>query len=307
MKQILLALPLLLMVLTACNNTPKKEQGKSQLDEKPASDKGIAFEVFQKIPKEDYDFHFHDKTYIFPEDCTRHFEDEIEFLDDYHGFEKIEVDCFPMNDGNWLVVLGSWGCVDYCGYGQGKAYIYKEGVLKEAPEMLPTPLYEGEKLAKDFYQRHCEGEKLIVAIAGLESDDYGEALVAQETVYSWVGNQFVEIATEQFKNGNVGANTDSLPNDTCDMKALFQAMYDEDETYREFESQMDYATNSMHGWAFSRVDSYSSSLDVSCTPTTKGVFKVVAVVNSTENGEESSLTETYWYKDGVLYEYDDDE
>jgi hypothetical protein len=121
------------------------------------------------------------------------------------------------------------------------------------------------------------------------------------------GGRANKVATEQLKNDNVSANADSLTNDTCNMEALFQAMYDEDEMYREFESQMDYATNSMHGWAFSRVDSYNSSLDVSCTPTAKGVFKVVAVVNSTENGEESSLTETYWYKDGVLYEYDDDE
>ena len=280
---------------------------KSQLFEKPVSDKGIAFELFQKIPKEDYDFHFHDKTYTCPEACTRHFEDEIEFSDDYHGFEKIEVDCFPMNDGNWLAVLGSWSCVDYCGYGHGKAYIYKEGVLKEVTEVLPTPLYKGEKLAEDFYQRHCDGEKLIVAIAGLESDEWGEALIAQETVYEWTGNQFVEIATEQFKNSDVAAHTDNLTIDTCDMEALFQAMCDEDDMYRAFEFQMDYATNSMHGWIFSRMDSYSASLDVSCTPKAKGVFKVEAVMNSTENGEESTWTEIYWFKDGVLYEYDDDE
>lgn len=121
------------------------------------------------------------------------------------------------------------------------------------------------------------------------------------------GGKANKVATEQFKNYNVIVNADSLTNDTCDMKALFQAMYNEDETYREFESQMDYATNSMHGWAFSRVDSYSSSLDVTCTPMAKGVFKVMAVVNSTENGEESSFTETYLFKDGVLYESDDDE
>lgn len=121
------------------------------------------------------------------------------------------------------------------------------------------------------------------------------------------GGKANKVATEQFKNESVSANADSLTNDTCDMKALFLSMYDEDEMYREFESQMDYATNSMHGWAFSRVDSYNSSLDVTCIPMAKGVFKVVAVVNSTENGEESSFTETYSYKDGVLYEYDDDE
>lgn len=292
----------LAFMLLSCGS----KANKSQQDKKPVSDKGIAFELFQKIPKEDYDFHFHDKTYTCPEACTRHFEDEIEFTDDYHGFEKIEVDCFPMSDGNWLAVLVSWGCVDYCGYGHGKAYIYKEGVLKEAPEMLPTPLYEGERLAEDFYQRYCEGEKLIVDIAGLESDEWGEALIAQETVYEWDGNQFVEIATEKFNNSNIGADTDSLTIDTCDMEALFQAMYDEDDMYRAFEFQMDYATNSMHGWIFSRMDSYSASLDVSCTPMTKGVFKVKAVMNSIEDGEEDSYTNTYIYKDGVLTEVKDE-
>lgn len=121
------------------------------------------------------------------------------------------------------------------------------------------------------------------------------------------GGKTDTLATEQCTNGNVGVNTDNLTADTCDMEALFQAMYDEDDMYRAFEFQMDYATNSMHGWIFSRVDSYSASLDVLCTPTASGVFKVVATMNSMENGEESSLTKNYWYKDGVLYGCDDDE
>ena len=296
------------------------------------SEQGIAFVVFQLIPEEDIDVHFHGKDYTCPKDCTRHFGDEVEY-NDYgnHGKESFAVDCFPMDGGGWLAVLSWYGCLDYCSYGQGKAYVYKNGVLNEAPDMLPMPLYEGEELAQDFYRRHCDKDKLYVAVAGFETDEWGEEITSQETTYKWDGKRFVELSTEQYKNETVDTVRDTLPADDaegvaagddgeeektapeigqypiCDMEALYKALCDKDEMYRDYESQVTYAENSLHGWTFSRMDAYSASLDVSCTPFASDVFKVVATVKSIEDGEESSYTEIYWYKDGVLFEYDDDE
>ena len=186
----LAALMALMLALASCDGTVTI-----------TSDQGVAFAVFQLIPEGDYDVHFHGKTYTCPDDCTRHFGDEVEY-DDYgnHGTESFTVDCFPMDGGGWLAVLSRYGCFDYCSYGRGKAYIYKDGVLNEAPDMLPTPLYKGEELNHDFYQRYCSGKQLIVAVVGLESDKWGEAFTSQETTYKWDGKRFVEVSTEQFEN-----------------------------------------------------------------------------------------------------------
>ena len=327
MKRILLALPLFL-VLSACHITINNDDGTTR----EVDVQGIAFKVFQQIPQDDYDKHFRDQEIICPDSCTTHFELSFEYSAfNEPGFETLEVDCLPMDGGGWLAVLSQYGCFDYCSYGQGKAYIYKDGVLNEAPDMLPLPLYEGEELAQDFYRRHCDKDKLYVAVAGFETDERGEEITSQETTYKWDGKRFVEVSTEQYKNETTDTVGDTHPavdaegvadgddneeeevapvirqDPICDMEALYMALCDKDEMYRDYESQVTYAGNSLHGWTFSRMDAYSASLDVSCTPLSKGVFKVVVTVKSIEDGEESSYTEIYWYKDGVLFEYDDDE
>ena len=88
----------------------------------------------------------------------------------------------------------------------------------------------------------------------------------------------------------------------CDMEALFKALCDEDVMYRDYESQVTYAENSLHGWTFSRMDAYSSSLDVKCKPLADGSFKVVATVNSIEDGVEDSIILTYIFREGKLNE-----
>ena len=68
-------------------------------------DKGIAFEIFQKIPKLDLQECFRGKQYTCPDDCTRHFESDYESdADDIFSY-AFEVNCLPANDGGWVAVL----------------------------------------------------------------------------------------------------------------------------------------------------------------------------------------------------------
>lgn len=293
------------MLLSCGGNTQNETKDESQTVEVTTSGKCIAFEIFQKIPKEDLDYHFRDKVYTCPDDCTRHFGDEVEFNDDVVGTERFDVACFPMDNGGWLAVLSSWGCFDFCSYGQGKAYIYKEGQLKAASDMLPQPPYEGKILEDIFYQRHCSDTVLIVTVAGLETDEWGEALLSQETDYVWNGSRFVELSNQVFPSINdKEENAEERRNDTCDMRALYEALSSDDEMFRDFEVK--YFENGLHGYTFSRMDGYSASLEVSCIPLASGGFKVVALVNSIEDGEESEYSTSYFYKDGILTVIEDE-
>lgn len=196
------------------------------------SDDGIAYAVFQLIPEGDYDVHFRGKTYTCPDDCTRHFGDEIEY-DDYgnQGTESFDVDCFPMDSGGWLAVLSRYGCFDYCAYGRGKAYVYKDGVLTEAPDMLPTPLYKGEEPDKIFYQRYCSGTQLIVMISGLETDEWNEPFVSQETTYKWDGSRFVEVSNQLFENEKTDDDDDAFFADDDDDDDDADEIIDDDDSF----------------------------------------------------------------------------
>jgi len=99
-------------------------------------DKGIAFEIFQKIPKLDLQECFRGKQYTCPDDCTRHFESDYESdADDIFSY-AFEVNCLPANDGGWVAVLVNERCFDGC-IQETKTYRYKDGVLKEIPDVLP--------------------------------------------------------------------------------------------------------------------------------------------------------------------------
>lgn len=301
MKRILLALPLFL-VLSACHITINNDDGTTR----EVDVQGIAFKVFQQIPQDDYDTHFRDQEITCPDNCTTHFELSFEYSPfNEPGFETLQVDCLPMDDGGWLALLTGYGCADYCSYNKGKAYVYKDGVLTEAPDKLPTPLYEGEELAKEVYKRSYYNGKLSVMVVGLETDEWGEPFTSQETTYVWNGHQFEEVDNQVFP---FDAEEEEVAEaDTCDMEALYEALCNDDERFRDFESTIEYADNALRGTTFSNMDLYYATLNVSCKPLSDGGFRVVVVVNSMEDGEEESYTTTYIYKDGVLYEYDDGE
>ena len=301
MKRFLLALPLFL-VLSACHITINNDDGTTR----EVDVQGIAFKVFQQIPQDDYNTHYRDLDITCPDSCTTHLDLSIDYtIFNEPGFETLMVDCLPMDSGGWLALLTGYGCADYCSYDMGKAYVYKDGVLTEAPGMLPTPLYEGEELAKQFYRRCYSEGKLSVMVVGLETDEWGEAFTSQETTYIWNGHQFEEVDNQVFPFGDAEEEEVAVA-DTCDMEALYEALCADDERYRDFESTVEYAENALRGTTFSNMDLYYAILNVSCKPLSDGGFRVVAVVNLMEDGEERSYTTTYIYKDGVVTEVEDE-
>lgn len=304
MKRIILALPLLL-ALTACHITINNDDGTTR----EVDVESIAFKVFQQIPQDAYDAHYRDHEITCPDSCTTHFELRIDYSDfDETGYETLEVDCLPMDGGGWLAFLTKYGCVDACCYDRGKAYVYKDGELTEVSEILPTPPYEGEILDDSYYSRYIGGGKLFVDVVGLQADESGGVLVSQESTYSWDGKRFVELSTEKFTYDDEMGEEDpgALDMIPCDMEALYQALCAYDERFRDFEPTVEYGENELHGTTFSTMDAYSASLNVSCKPLSDGSFKVLAVINSMEDGEEDSFTTTYNYKDSVLTELQDE-
>ena len=66
----------LLLIGNGCNGKKKNLTVDTSTEEtQQVDDKGIAFEVFQRIPKDDLDVVFREKTYTCPEECYRHFGD----------------------------------------------------------------------------------------------------------------------------------------------------------------------------------------------------------------------------------------
>lgn len=213
-----MALPLLLWALTACHNTPKQE-------ETQPADKGIAFEVFQHIPKEELDEKFWTKNYLCPEDCYRHFgDDEGNDADaelfEYNGNHSFNVDCFPLNDGGWFALLVNEGCFDGCSQ-TVHAYRYKDGVLSYASNVLPRPTFD-EMIADPFlisgideseiddfkaewggrYLYYVVGDTLTLGIETLNYDDMlDEAIVVKR--YVWNGEAFDEIASAISRTYNI--------------------------------------------------------------------------------------------------------
>ena len=179
-------------------------------------DKGIAFEVFQRIPKEDLDVQFQKKTYTCPEDCRRHFGDsegndsDAEFYLEGGNF-SFSVDCFPFNDGGWLAMLINEGCFDGCKQ-TVRTYRYKDGVLNYAVDVLPRPTmeemivdpflvygieeWEMNDLRAEWNNRYLYNligdDTLTVSIECLGFDDMFNVAL-HDKQYVWDGGDFVEI------------------------------------------------------------------------------------------------------------------
>ena len=252
---------------------------------------GIAFQVFEKIPKNDLDFKFHDKTYTCPEGCTRTLSLYEEATFDGLSTDELTVTCFPHDDGGWVAVLCDYGCFDYCSYSLGKAYLYKDGELHEAPEMIPLPPFEGKVLASIFYAHSCDTTGLVAYVLGLESDEFGEALVSQETHYVWNGRRFV-LDTELF----------------CDMNALYEALFndEEDPVRREYYENWSFtiSENHIHGAMNSlpaEFDAIQGTIEVQCYPLNEGGFRVY-LFEETESDSEgvSKHIEAYDFIDNLL-------
>lgn len=207
---------LAVMVMMSCDGFDK---GKSQANTTPVSDKGVAFEVFQRIPKEDLDEKFQTKNYICPDDCTRHFGDSEGYdmdaeLYEYNGNSSFSVDCFPLKDGGWLALLINETCFDGCEQ-IAKTYVYKDGVLHFVSDKLPCPTMD-EMIVDPFiicgvdpdeimdfrsewdsrYLYYLEGsDTLSVAMGTLNYDDMIDMAIRNKR-YAWDGESFVEIPAD---------------------------------------------------------------------------------------------------------------
>ena len=99
---VMTALSALLLLGYGCKG--KKEKKVDTPVEAPrVDDKGIAFEVFERIPKEELYEAFQTKTYTCPEDCRRHFGDsegndkDAGLYLENGGNHQFTLDCFFQN------------------------------------------------------------------------------------------------------------------------------------------------------------------------------------------------------------------
>lgn len=116
-------------VVTVVEPQPETPVVVEDIKPKVAENHGLAFEVFQKIPKEDLDEAYRDNNYTCPEDCTLFFsEGEYE--------NSFEIHCLPYNDGSWLAVYIKEYCFDGC-VQQILMYNYKDGELTPIEDILP--------------------------------------------------------------------------------------------------------------------------------------------------------------------------
>lgn len=208
----------LLLIGNGCNGKKKNLTVDTSTEEtQQVDDKGIAFEVFQRIPKDDLDVVFREKTYTCPEECYRHFGDSegndanAELYLENGGNRMFTVDCFPLKGGGWLAMLVNEGCFDGCEQNV-KTYVYKDGVLNFAKGMLPMPVME-EMVAYPFLLYGISDEqisdfksewndRLLYAVMGddtlcvnVETLNYEEQFmsVLSTRMYVWDGEEFVPI------------------------------------------------------------------------------------------------------------------
>lgn len=212
----------LLLIGNGCNGKKKNLTGTISTEEtQQIEDKGIAFEVFQRIPKDDLDEAFREKTYTCPEDCYRHFgnsegnDADAELYLENGGNRLFTVDCFPLKGGGWLTMLVNEGCFDGCEQNV-KTYVYKDGVLNFAKGMLPMPAME-EMVAYPFLLYGISDEqisefksewndRLLYAVMGddtlcvnVETLNYEEQFmsVLSTRMYVWNGEGFVPIQNNE--------------------------------------------------------------------------------------------------------------
>lgn len=136
------ALLMSLTVLFSCdrNKTPKTDENtkKDTIAEVPVpvqnvidDDNGIAFKVFENIPKKDLNENFRNNVYRCPENSKRH------FSIDNQG-TKCEVQCFKRDEGGWLAVMVTETCAEDCNQ-EVHLYNYENDLLTFAADLLPHP------------------------------------------------------------------------------------------------------------------------------------------------------------------------
>lgn len=181
-----IALMAVAMTLFSCGGNNNKPTDVPAVD-----DKGIAFEVFQRIPKDDIEDVFRERSYVCPDDCHRHFgdvldevsEDEMVVIESSFSFD---VNCFPMNDGGWLALLINQGCYDRCSQ-TVKTYNYKDGVLNYVADVLPRPTMD-ELIADPFLICGVDPEELEAPKSDWEN----------RYLYSVKGNDTLTVFVETF-------------------------------------------------------------------------------------------------------------
>lgn len=227
MKKALIIMPFIAgLLLMACGcDRFKKDTTNSAKPQEPAQivDKGIAFEVFERIPKTDLSEFFREKTYTCPDDSRRHFGDSDDNSSNagYYlegGSNSFSVDCFPMNNGGWLVLLVNEGCFDGCDQTM-KTYLYKDGVLNYAPNMLPRPTMEElvdfpfllygisddeiDELKSEWDDRLLYyvigGDTLQIAVETLNYDEQFISALSSK-MYVWDGESFVPFFKDEPKS-----------------------------------------------------------------------------------------------------------
>jgi len=231
----------LLLIGYGCNGK-KEKKADTPTEVSSFDDKGIAFEVFQLIPKDDLDEAFREKTYTCPENCYRHFGDSegndanAELYLENGGNRLFTVDCFPLKGGGWLTMLVNEGCFDGCEQNV-KTYTYKDGVLNFAKGVLPIPAMEemvaypfllygisDEQISEfksewnDRMLYNVKGDTLMVEAETLNYDEQF-MLVLSTRKYVWDGERFVAIPNNEARtyhlidrNGLGGLHlNDSMP------------------------------------------------------------------------------------------------
>lgn len=221
MKKTLIVLSFVASLLLLCCGCDRfKKSGGDTPNELPKNnEKGIAFEVFQRIPPNDLDEAFREKTYTCPEDCYRHFggsDGNENNAEDYSevGSKSFAVDCFPLNSGGWLVVLVNEGCFEGCNQ-TVKTYLYKDGILSFANGILPRPIMEEmteypfliygisdeeiSSLKAEWDERLLyyvpSNDTLSVDIETLDYDDQFMTVLRSKT-YVWNGESFAPIHSD---------------------------------------------------------------------------------------------------------------
>ena len=204
----------LLFIGYGCFGDKKEKKVDTPVEAPKVDDKAIAFQVFERIPKEDLYEGFQTKTYTCPDDCHRHFGDsEGNDMDaglymENGGNHRFTVDCFPLKNGGWLAMLVNEGCFDGCDQ-TVKTYIYKDDVLTPANGMLPVPTME-EMVAYPFLlygisddeingfksewdERmlyNVKGDTLMVEAETLNYDEQFMSVLSAR-MYVWDGERFV--------------------------------------------------------------------------------------------------------------------
>ena len=179
------------LLIMGCGGDSKPQGSTTPVETPQINDKGIAFEVFQRIPKEDLEEVFRERNYVCPDDCHRHFgdvlnevmEDEMFVIENSFSFD---VNCFPMKDGGWMALLINQGCFDRCSQ-TVKTFHYKDGLLNYVADVLPRPTME-EMIADPFLVCGVDPEEL----EGPKSDWENRYL------YGLKGNDTLTVGIETF-------------------------------------------------------------------------------------------------------------